>query len=323
MTDFNTPSAAHLAVLANLSDADLMLSLTFEDAVPAPVILAPVVTNVLHFGAAQELPDLAELLAKADAIAAADSVADLPSRAPRIVGVPASENVSSNLRANGAQLSDALRLAVRAGVGEPIKTPEDLRYALRVFAAHALNSLIGNRWDVLAERERTAAASTHDAWKGRVLAAMQGEVAAVQAREYLNVDEFKYLLELVDSNRAGMAQNLAGPKVDVPALVAGRSQDWRALADEWAEACASRGTVTLETGKDAAGWCSYNLTVQPGAGWVLSVYVDQQWIPLEASAAGVARAVAARQEVMSIRAQAAKPAPYLGAVFADKLRALL
>lgn len=324
MTDFNTPSAAHLAVLANLTDADLLAPLSFDDAAPAaPAILAPAVTSGTHFGAAQELPDLDELLAKADAIASAEFVADLPSRAPRIVGVPASENVSSNLRSNGAQLSEALRLAVRAGVGEPIKTPEDLRYALRVFAAHALNSLIGNRWDVLAERERTAAVSTHDAWKGRVLSAMQGEVAAIKAAEHLTDTEFKFLLELVDSDRAGMAQNLAGPKVDVPALVAGRSQDWRALADAWAEACTSRGSITLETGKDAAGWCSYSLTVQPGAGWVLSIHTDQQWIPLEASAAGTARAVAARTEVMLIRSQAAKPAPYLGAVFTDKLCALL
>jgi hypothetical protein len=323
MTDFN-PSAAHLAVLANLTDADLLVPLSFDDAVPAaPVTLAPAVTNVLHFGGEQELPDLAELLAKADAIAAADSVADLPARAPRIVGVPASENVSSNLRANGAQLSEALRLAVRAGVGEPIKTPEDLRYALRVFAAYAVNSLIGNRWDVLAERERAAAVSTHDAWKDRVLSALQGEVAALQARAHLTQEEFKFLLELVDSDRAGMAQNLAGPKVDVPALVAGRAQNWRALADAWAEACTSRGAVTLDTGVDAAGSRSYSLTVQPGEGWVLSVHTDQQWIPLEASAAGTARAFAEREQVMLTRSQAAKPAPYLGAVFADKLRALV
>ncbi|WP_059003069.1 hypothetical protein [Pseudomonas syringae] len=316
MTDFN------LAALANLSDADLMMPLTFDDAA-APVTLAPAVTNVLHFGGDQELPDLAELLAKADAVVAAESVADLPSRAPRIVGVPASENVSSNLRANGAQLSDALRLAVRAGVAEPIKTPDDLRYALRVFAAHALNSLIGNRWDMLAERERVAAVSSHDAWKDRVLSALQGEVAAIKAAEHLTDAEFKFVLELVNSDRAGMAQNLAGPKVDVPALVAGRSLNWRALADEWAEACGSRGNVTLDTGKDAAGWASYSLTVEPRAGWVLSVYVDQQWVPLEASAAGTERALADREQVMLQRSQAAKPAPYLGAVFPDKLRALL
>ncbi|EPM81064.1 hypothetical protein A260_29391, partial [Pseudomonas syringae pv. actinidiae ICMP 19068] len=99
--------------MANLSDADLMMPLTFDDAA-APVTLAPAVTNVLHFGADQELPDLADLLAKADAVVATESVADLPARAPRIVGVPASENVSGHMRSNGAQLSDALRLAVRA-----------------------------------------------------------------------------------------------------------------------------------------------------------------------------------------------------------------
>ncbi|EFW81305.1 hypothetical protein [Pseudomonas savastanoi] len=316
MTDFN------LAALANLSDADLMMPLTFDDAA-APVTLAPAVTNVLHFGADQELPDLADLLAKADAVVATESVADLPARAPRIVGVPASENVSGHMRSNGAQLSDALRLAVRAGVGEPIKTPDDLRYALRVFAAHALNSLIGNRWDVLAERERTAAVSAHDTWKDRVLSALQGEVAAIKAAEHLTDAEFKFVLELVDSDRSGMAQNLAGPKVDVPALAAGRAQNWRALADAWAESCISSGNVTLDTGKDAAGWASYSLAVEPSAGWVLSVYVDQQWVPLEASAAGTERALADREQVMLQRSQAAKPAPYLGAVFPDKLRALL
>ncbi|EPM82299.1 hypothetical protein A260_28036, partial [Pseudomonas syringae pv. actinidiae ICMP 19068] len=85
-----------------------------------------------------------------------------------------------------------------------------------------------------------------------------------------------------------------------------------ALADDWAEACGSRGNVTLDTGKDAAGWASYSLAVEPSAGWVLSVYVDQQWIPLEASAAGTERAVADREQVMLQRSQAAKPAPYLG-----------
>ncbi|EPM43163.1 hypothetical protein A256_27758 [Pseudomonas syringae pv. actinidiae ICMP 19103] len=99
--------------------------------------------------------------------------------------------------------------------------------------------------------------------------------------------EFKFVLELVDSDRAGMAQNLAGPKVDVPALVAGRSLNWRALADEWAEACGSRGNVTLDT------------------------------------AAGTERALADREQVMLQRSQAAKPAPYLGSVFPDKLRALV
>ncbi|NVL30798.1 hypothetical protein F2S71_14060 [Pseudomonas syringae pv. actinidiae] len=83
MTDFN------LAALANLSDADLMMPLTFDDAA-APVTLAPAVTNVLHFGADQELPDLADLLAKADAVVAAESVADLPSMPRAWSAVPAS-----------------------------------------------------------------------------------------------------------------------------------------------------------------------------------------------------------------------------------------
>ncbi|WP_053162051.1 hypothetical protein [Pseudomonas brassicacearum] len=314
MTAFKTPSAAQLAALASLSDADLMAPLTFDGASPVP---APVLTPVPaeRSGAVPEVPPLDTLLAQADAIALIDASTDLP-RSVRITGVPAGEPVSNSLRGNGGKLSEALRQVV----GEHIKTADDLRYALRVFAVHGVNSLSGNRYRDLLGRESAAAAAAGSEWTDKVLTAVQGEVAAVRAAEHLSAAEFQFLLELVDTDRAGMAQNLAGPSVDVPALVKGRALDWRALADAWADACGTRGNVTFEAGKNAAGWSSYSITVAPGAGWVLSVFVDQAWIPLEASAAGKARAIAEREQVMLARSQSAKPAPYLGTVFADKLR---
>lgn len=313
MTDFN-PTAAQLAALASLSDADLMAPLTFDGVAPETPAPAPV--PVERSGGVPEVPALEALLAQADAIALAATTTDLPPRSLRVTGVPVGESVSGILRSNGGKLSAALRQVV----GEHIKTAEDLRYALRVFASHGVNSLNGNRYRDLLERERAAAETAGAEWTDKVLTAVQGEVAAVHAAEHLTSAEFEFLLELVDSNRAGMAQNLAGPSVDVPALVKGRGLDWRGLADAWADACRLRGSVTFEAGKDAAGWSSYNITVAPGAGWVLSVFVDQAWIPLEASAAGKARAIANREQVLLARSQAAKPAPYLGAVFADKLR---
>lgn len=312
MTAFKTPSAAQLAALASLSDADLMAPLTFDGAAPVPV-LAPVPAE--RSGAVPEVPALDTLLAQADAIALIDASTDLP-RSVRVTGVPAGEPVSNSLRGNGGKLSEALRQVV----GEHIKTADDLRYALRVFAAHGVNSLRGNRYRDLLGRERVAAETAGSEWTDKVLTAVQGEVAAVRAAEHLSAAEFKFLLELVDTDRASMAQNLAGPSVDVPALVKGRALDWRALADAWADACGTRGSVTFEAGKNAAGWSSYSITVAPGAGWVLSVFVDQAWIPLEASEAGKARALYDREQVMLARSQSAKPAPYLGTVFADKLR---
>ncbi|MBB3273442.1 hypothetical protein FHW75_004653 [Pseudomonas sp. OG7] len=315
MTDF-TPSAAHLAVLANLSDADLLAPLALDesglDETPALPITAPLAPTVV-------LPDLDTLLAQADSIAGIDSTAALPARQYRVGGVPADESVSGLLRSNGGRLSRALYDAV----GEHIKTADDLRYSLRVFAAHAVDSLIGNRFRNLMTQERLAAEEAHTEWQGNVLTAVQGEVAAIQAAGQLTGEEFKFLLELVDSNRCGMAQNLAGDKVDVSALAKGRGTDWRALADAWAGACRTRGAVTFEAGKNAAGWCSYSLDVQPDEGWVLSVYVDQQWLPIQASEKGKARAIAARAHVMLTRSEAAKPAPYTGVVFADELRSAL
>lgn len=314
MTTFN-PTAEQLAKLASLSDADLMSPLTFDGAAPE----APAPIQPERFGGVPEVPALDELLAQADAIALAGSLTDLPPRSLRVTGVPAGETVSPLLRVNGGKLSEALRQVV----GEHIKSADDLRYALRVFASHGVNSLIGNRYRDLLERDRVAAETAGSEWTDKVLTAALGEVAAVHAAEHLSAAEFQFLLELVDTDRAGMAQNLAGPGVDVPALVKGRGLNWRELASAWADACGSRGAVTFEAGKNAAGWSSYSITVAPDAGWVLSVFTDQAWIPLEASAAGKARALSEREQVMLARSQAAKPAPYLGTVFADKLRGVV
>jgi hypothetical protein len=313
MSELKTPSAAHLAVLANLSDADLLGPLNTGDAAPveaAPVLLVQTPTAV------SPLPSIEELLAEAESVYTAETTQDLYRRTLTVGGIHPSETVSSKLSGNGQKLSDALHRVV----GETLKTPDDLRYAMRVFAAHAVNSLIGNRRDELASREARAAESVHTDWQGKVLTAVRGEVAAIQASGKLSAEEFTFLLELVDGNKAGMAQNLAGPDVDVPALVAGRGTNWRSIADAWAGACKSRGTVTFDAGTDAAGPRSFCIEVEPGAGWVLLTHVDQQWIPMEASADGRARAISTREQAMLVRNLSAKPAPYFGAVFKDELR---
>lgn len=318
MTDFN-PTAAQLAALASLTDADLMAPLTFDGAAPEipASVLFPV--PVERFHGVPEVPALSELLAQADAIALATAITDLPPRSLRVTGVPAGESVSGSLRGNGAKLSNALRQVV----GEHIKTTDDLRYALRVFASHAVNSLIGNRFRDLLGRSKVAAETVHTDWQDRLRVAAVGELAAIDAAEHLSSEEFQFLLELVDSNRSGMAQNLAGPAVNVPALVQGRAQDWRVIADEWAGACKSRGNVTFEGPGTATVGCSYNIEVQPGRGWVLSKYVGQAWVPVEACAIGQDRAVEDRRRIARDCAHAARPAPVIVGGFTDKLRALV
>lgn len=309
---FKTPTTAQMDVLASLSDAELLAPISLSDA--APTKPSPT-SEVRNFDSSYQVPILVDLLRKADEVAAAQTTAELPRTPPRPTSVPAGENVSQILRGNGARLSEALRQAV----GEHIKTADDLRYALRVFAAHSVSSLISNRRNLLSRQEYEASAFVHEEWQQRILKAVKGEVAAVQAAKHLSAEEFTFMLELVDSNRAGMAQNLAGPDVDVSAVAAGRGMDWRELAHDWATACKSRGSVTFETGKTVTGWTSYSIEVQPEGAWILSVYVDQQWIPVEASEAGAAQALAARKQVMLARSASALPRPYLGNVFPDKL----
>ncbi|VVP75490.1 hypothetical protein PS918_01795 [Pseudomonas fluorescens] len=313
MNELNAPTAAHLSVLANLSDAALLAPLSIGDVEPAEALpMFPVQAPA----PVAPLPSLEELLAEAESVFTAETAQDLYRRTLTVGGVHPSETVSTKLAGNGQKLSDALRNVV----GETLKTPDDLRYAMRVFAAHAVNSLIGNRRDELMIREAEAAKAVHNEWEQKVLVAARGEVAAIQASGKLSAEEFEFLLELVDGNKAGMAQNLAGPDVDVPALVAGRGTDWRSIANSWAGACKSRGAVTFEAGADAAGPRSFCIEVQPEAGWVLMTHVDQQWIPIEASADGTARAISTREQAMLVRSLSAKPAPYFGVVFADKLR---
>lgn len=316
MTTFN-PSAAELATLASLSDADLMAPLTFDGAAPETSAPAPVVAD--KSGGVPDVPALESLLAEADAIALAGAITDLPPRSLRVTGVPAGESVSGHLRSNGGKLSTALRQVV----GDHIKTADDLRYALRVFASHGVNSLIGNRFRDLLGRSKVAAETVHTDWQDRLRVAAIGELAAIDAAEHLSSEEFQFLLELVDSNRAGMAQNLAGPAVNVAALVAGRTQDWRVIADEWAGACQSRGTVTFEGPGTATVGCSYNVEVQPNLGWVLSKYVGQTWVPIDACAIGQNRAAEERRRIARDCAHAARPAPVIVGGFADKLRGVV
>lgn len=315
MTEFKTPTAAQLATLASLSDADLMAPLTFDGAAPvAAPVLAPVPAE--RSGGIPEVPPLEALLAQARKVQDISVAADLPARTARITGVPAGETVSPIMRATGGRLSEALRSAA----GEHIKSADDLEYALRVFAAHALNSLLLSRRSDLVFRERTAAETIHTDWQDRLRVAAVGELAAIDAAEHLTSAEFDFLLELIDTNRAGMAQNLAGAAVNVPALVQGRTQDWRVIADEWAGVCQSRGTVTFEGPGTATAGCSYSVEVQPGLGWVLSKYVGQAWVPVEACALGQDRAIAERRRIARDCAHAARPAPVIVGGFADKLR---
>lgn len=315
MTNIPTPKSQPVIVAAsaaNLSDADLL----------APIGAAPVLASAQKLppqDATVPVPALEATHALIQQALNAKSLADLPQRGFRAGGVPADEPVTDRLRTNGLRLSEQLRQAVDGHV----YSVADLDYALRVFAAHALQRLTLHRHGELAQRERDVAARAHTGRHDAIKVAVLGEVAALKASRHLSKGEFQYLLELIDADRCTMAQNLVGPEVEVAALAAGRGKDWRALATAWADVCTTRGVLTFEADRDPAGWVSYSIDVRPGAGWVLSLFVDQAWVPVEASEQGKTRALADRKHVMACRAEAAKPAPALRKVFPDALAGLV
>lgn len=316
MTESPTPKSQPVVVsayAANLSDSDLL----------APIGAAPVLAMSSGVGTRApnvvRVPSLDDTRAAVARVSAAKTLEDLPPRTDCVGGVPLTETVTPRLRANGTRLSDQLRQAVDGN----IHSAADLEYALRVFASHALRSLALDRHRDLASQARAAAAQVNTDRQDAIRQAVLGEVAAIKARRRLTSGEFQYLLELIDADRCTMAQNLVGPDVDVAALAAGRGTDWRTLCADWADVCTTRGVVTFDADRDAAGSVSYLIEVRPGEGWTLCLFVDQAWIPVEASDLGKARALADRQHVMACRAEAAKPAPALRKVFPDALAGLV
>lgn len=324
MTAFKTPIAADFAKLAeldNLTDADLLAPIGSGDtAVDSMLSVAPArALKAVSAQPAPPVPELAYLLAQAQAVLDCTLSSELPPRVVYAAGISSEEPVSYHFRAKGGELSEDLRKAV----GGNIKTVQDIEYAVRLFAAHALSVLHLNQHRELSMRERAAADEVHKNWQGRLKVAAVGELAAIDASGSLSAAEFKFLLELVDTDRSGMAQNLAGPGVNVPALVAGRGKDWRAIADAWAGECKSRGTVSFEGVGTATAGCSYNLEVQPGDGWVLSQYIGQIWVPVEACVAGQERAIEGRRRIARDCAREGRPVPRVAGGFADKLQALV
>lgn len=288
----------------------------------SPVVVAGSAVTPVAKQKQPALPELAELLSLAAEVLPAQEYDELPKRIELPVAAPA--GVSPGLAARGAHVREGLRNAI----GQYIRTEEDLRWCLRVLAAHSLNSMIGNHHRRLLEQDSAKAQAAEQYDTAEIIAAIKGEAVALEASKALLSAEFEMVMQHVRDGHIRIAQNLAGSDIDVPALAAGHGKDWRALAAEWAGKVGARSTATFSvptgaraavSGDAAAGSVSYLIEVQPGEGWVLSQWNDGAWTPVQASADATDRAGATRAAVSAIRRSAAKPVlPILG-VFRDEL----
>jgi len=293
----------------------------------APLSASPIVeTGPVVIPAVKQtqpaLPALDELLILASEVLPAQSYGELPQRIQLPVDTPA--GVSPGLAGRGAHVREGLRNAI----GQYIRTEADLQWCLRVLAAHAVNSMLGNRHRALINQESTKAQAAKQYDTSAVLAAIQGEAVALEAAKQLSASEFELIIQHVRDGHVRIAQNLAGADVDVAALAAGHGKDWRALASEWADKTSGRGTATFSvktgaagnvSGASDAGTVSYLLDVLPADGWVLSQWNDGAWTPVQASPSATERAGAARAAVSATRRQSAKPVLPIRGVFPDEL----
>ena len=62
------------------------------------------------------------------------------------------------------------------------------------------------------------------------------------------------------------------------------------------------------------------MAVQPGGKWILSVWTDSGWYPIQVSTAARAIALEQREQVNRVRNIQARGKPIIGEVFADELQ---
>lgn len=311
-------TANHEDLLQSLSNADLLAPVGFDNAAePTPL---PLPRELAQYQP-KAMPTLAELDAAATAIMQTEDTSSIV-RLEWPAGIPACEDVSHKLRHHGTQL----RSGLEALLAEKVQSAGDVLYLQRLISSVAVQALGTFQFGVLLEREAKAAEAKTSGLGEGVRAALEGTVAAVEAGAHLTPEELAFVIEHVAAGRLNIAQNLAGPLVNVPAMAKGQGKDWKALAEEWASKAEVVENITftagdeLGTGPGQKIKVSWSITVAPGAGWVLSRFYDGMWFPVQASAEALDRASAARADVQAQRSKAAKFTPGMGsAVFADEL----
>ncbi|WP_158894561.1 MULTISPECIES: hypothetical protein [unclassified Pseudomonas] len=312
-------TATHDDLLQSLSNADLLAPVGFDNAAePTPMPLPKEVAEAIR---QKQMPELPEFTAQAERILSADDIPDLPPRLEYPVGIPSDTGCSSTLQSNGGKVRESLT----ALLSERVKSLEDVLFLQRLISSVAVDHLHTHRFGILLEQRNKAAAAKTSGEAEAVQVAMLGEAAAIEAGQYLQPDELAFVMEHVQAGRLNIAQNIAGPLVDVQALAKGAGKDWRALATEWAAKAEVPQHCTVAAGTEpgatqgAVSKVSYSVGVQPGEGWILSRYFDGMWFPIQASPDALERASAVRADLTAQRSRAAKFTPGMGGVFRDEL----
>ncbi|QHA88193.1 hypothetical protein [Serratia rhizosphaerae] len=261
--------------------------------------------------------------AYAGTVQAAEAIAELPT-------------LLKPIRYTDDELSWRYRSSTRSRVALELKgftrdwqvhSPADIDDLLGMLTAELVNKYNHAKRDGIqtAEHQRRTAAAAKLAADYQVVA--NGHIQRHLLNKKFSGAEAQELLNMVADGKTQFARQMAGDGIDIPAIHAALGTDYRTAADAWAEQATASGHCSFsytplenpEAPVSASG-TSFNMSVQPGGKWILSVWTDSGWYPVQASPAARAAALQERAEIDRMRNIQARMKPYIGEVFADELQ---
>jgi len=206
--------------------------------------------------------------------------------------------------------------------GWHVQSLADIDSLLGVIGAEMVNKMCRDKRDRILEAGRSARAAAAEKLATDYKLVADGFMQLHALRKRFSEAEVQSLLDMLADGKPNMAAQMAG--VDLTGVLPAVGADYRTAADAWAEQADSPSgcTFSLPLGnvKNSPEGSSFNMAVQPGGKWILSVWTDSGWYPIQASTEARVIALEQREQVNRVRNIQARGKPIIGEVFADELQ---
>ncbi|WP_306213651.1 hypothetical protein, partial [Erwinia pyri] len=245
-----------------------------------------------------------------EAITNAETTQDLPAIIPVDNSTP--QGIGYYLEAHLGTVRSALRDALKH---VRVQNSTDVEALLSTVLTELVNQRIRSRSNELGELARGKANTEGEILAKTLKSRLRGCMERTALLREFSPDEVKILTEHVKAGRNKFAENLASRNV---AFLA-EDPDWQSAADALAASAGAKSvTVDIEPVQDAGN----SVLVRPQhGGWVLCVWAESGWYPIQASAGIAGQARADRASFNALRSAAGKSAiSTSGGLFRDELR---
>ncbi|MGQ5835054.1 hypothetical protein ACUNIZ_11700 [Serratia sp. IR-2025] len=206
--------------------------------------------------------------------------------------------------------------------GWHVQSLADIDSLLGIIGAELVNKMCREKRDRILGAERAARAAAAEKLAADYKSVADGFMHLHALRKRFSEAEVQSLLDMLADGKPNMAAQMAG--TDLTCVLPAVGADYRTAADAWAEQTQVQAgcTFNLPVRADQTSYdgTSFNMAVQPGGKWILSVWTDSGWYPIQASTAARTIALEQREQINRVRNIQARGKPILGEVFADELQ---